>query len=1220
MKKRIKWSAIPFAMIFVLLVSNVISPCIVNAEADVSDSVSVIYESNGADSGSVPEDKNTYIEGDTVQVLDNIGGLTRNGFQFGGWMTENIIFQPGDTFIIGNGDIVLKAVWIPVYRVYYDPNGMHSGYPPTDPVEYPKGAHVIVKGNTGGLDKPGYYGLQSWNTKPDGSGTTYYPGSTLVIENSDITLYAQYSTFPPLVNLTVYEVTYYANGATDGYTPERVSQYSPVTISGNPGGLRKDGYAFAGWNTKPDGTGELYKPGDKHDTLGHLSLYAHWTPVFTISYMADTNASVPSISNQHASGTNVKLLEYHEVINGPAPATFKGWNTESDGSGETYMPGDVISLDSDLTLYPIFETNPGGYIVTFDGNGNTDGFLPQKRVIAAGEEIYLPEQGTLAKEEHAFTGWFDNDGREYAAGEAVRINKNTTFYARWIKIFRVTYDKRGAIGVTAPEDNTVYLEGMPVTVKPFKVTSFKNWNTKPDGSGISYNPGDVFYITADTTLYATYYDLIVIDPEVPLIFILPFNYNGNLAEGGGPPEHGFYSPGSIVEIKGNTGNFYREGYVFDCWNTRPDGSGLTFRPGDTLTMPSHEVTLFAMWKTPDPSVIISIRVTETVKKYVVSYPILNSSQKVQKGDVIHVKDFSGLYKKGYTFGGWKDRNSGKVYEPGTPVTITRAYTFDPVWLPVVTHYRINYVPGDSYSGASGLPVDNTLYESGDVATVSSEIPTYPGQEFLCWSTSFYGYGNIYYPGDKIRFGMQDITLYAQFTVSNISFTYNGNGATEGESPASRRYKTGQKITVQNQNTLKKNGYYFDGWSTIPDASSGDYQAGDIITAGVEDIVLYAVWKEFPPEITPETYPITYKSYGHTGGEVPVDNNRYLSGTAVTLKNGGSLQKDGYILYGWLIDNMVYLPGDNFIMKNREVTAIAIWVPADRDNDVFITISFNGNGSTGGTVPESISCPAGQGAVLPHNTGNLTRPGYVFGGWTDNVKLYLPGQTYYMENSVQNTTLYAVWVPARTFSYNGNLNTGGSVPVDPVPYGIGETVTILDNVNNLTRDNHLFAGWFVRDRIYQPGETFTMGAENTVASAVWVALNDIPETPVPNTMPNRKAEVPGITTADAIKGDIFSLDLSEIFEDNDGDSLLYYVSVNGGPYEATSALYDYALTGTGTITLIFRASDGKSESTDTYTVIITVQKGSGDSSGGSSGGGSNPSGGSYPVNFCCGYYF
>ncbi|SHH61959.1 Listeria/Bacterioides repeat-containing protein, partial [Anaerosphaera aminiphila DSM 21120] len=32
--------------------------------------------------------------------------------------------------------------------------------------------------------------------------------------------------------------------------------------------------------------------------------------------------------------------------------------------------------------------------------------------------------------------------------------------------------------------------------------TFKGWNTKADGSGISYNPGDTFKITANTTLYA----------------------------------------------------------------------------------------------------------------------------------------------------------------------------------------------------------------------------------------------------------------------------------------------------------------------------------------------------------------------------------------------------------------------------------------------------------------------------------------------------------------------------------------------------------------------------------------------------------------------------------------------------------------------------------------------------------------------------------------------
>ena len=31
---------------------------------------------------------------------------------------------------------------------------------------------------------------------------------------------------------------------------------------------------------------------------------------------------------------------------------------------------------------------------------------------------------------------------------------------------------------------------------------FKNWNTKPDGSGFAYMDGEVYYIHHDVTLYA----------------------------------------------------------------------------------------------------------------------------------------------------------------------------------------------------------------------------------------------------------------------------------------------------------------------------------------------------------------------------------------------------------------------------------------------------------------------------------------------------------------------------------------------------------------------------------------------------------------------------------------------------------------------------------------------------------------------------------------------
>ena len=90
---------------------------------------------------------------------------------------------------------------------------------------------------------------------------------------------------------------------------------------------------------------------------------------------------------------------------------------------------------------------------------------------------------------------------------------------------------------------------------------------------------------------------------------------------------------------------------------------------------------------------------------------------------------------------------------------------------------------------------------------------------------------------------------------------------------------------------------------------------------------------------------------------------------------------------------------------------------------------------------------------------------------------------------------------------------------------------------------------------KPGETFTMGAENTVASAVWVSLNETQESPEIKPPPNRKAGVSDVVTADAMVGDVFSVDLSDVFEDADGDPLTYYVSVNGSPFELVSPLYE-----------------------------------------------------------------
>ncbi|HHW00106.1 MAG TPA: HYR domain-containing protein [Clostridiaceae bacterium] len=119
-------------------------------------------------------------------------------------------------------------------------------------------------------------------------------------------------------------------------------------------------------------------------------------------------------------------------------------------------------------------------------------------------------------------------------------------------------------------------------------------------------------------------------------------------------------------------------------------------------------------------------------------------------------------------------------------------------------------------------------------------------------------------------------------------------------------------------------------------------------------------------------------------------------------------------------------------------------------------------------------------------------------------------------------------------------------------------------------------------------SYTVTVTNELASVTSKAavLTVNPVLPV-NTAPNRKAGIPATASESVTVNNAYILDLSTIFEDADGDELTYKVSVNGAEYVAASKDYSYTPTSTGTITLIFKANDGMEDSTDTYTVTLTV---------------------------------
>jgi len=82
----------------------------------------------------------------------------------------------------------------------------------------------------------------------------------------------------------------------------------------------------------------------------------------------------------------------------------------------------------------------------------------------------------------------------------------------------------------------------------------------------------------------------------------------------------------------------------------------------------------------------------------------------------------------------------------------------------------------------------------------------------------------------------------------------------------------------------------------------------------------------------------------------------------------------------------------------------------------------------------------------------------------------------------------VAVPSYTVTYNGNGNTGGSVPVDSNVYDSGDMVVVLDNTGSLVKTSYTFDGWNTAANgsgtDYNGGSSFEIDS-NVVLYAQWV---------------------------------------------------------------------------------------------------------------------------------------
>lgn len=130
-----------------------------------------------------------------------------------------------------------------------------------------------------------------------------------------------------------------------------------------------------------------------------------------------------------------------------------------------------------------------------------------------------------------------------------------------------------------------------ITIKPATGTSGYASGVFTNSSDTSFNILGAFFSNSQD--YAVGKNA---DGQLFLGAPVSLTYDGNGATGGNVPVDGNspYASGSTVTVLGNTGNLVKEGYAFNGWNTKADGTGVAYAAESTITI-SADVTLYAQW-------------------------------------------------------------------------------------------------------------------------------------------------------------------------------------------------------------------------------------------------------------------------------------------------------------------------------------------------------------------------------------------------------------------------------------------------------------------------------------------------------------------------------------------------------------------------------------------------------------------------------------------------
>lgn len=731
---------------------------------------------------------------------------------------------------------------------------------------------------------------------------------------------------------TDHHITYDLNGGTgEAVDTTAYPTGTAATLLSEHGLNHPDDQFLTSWNTRPDGSGDAYLPGASITMDQDVQLYAIWNYEYSITYNVNAengggSATAPVDTTLYFPGRPVTL----KSISGSKQEqgkVFKEWNTKPDGSGESYQKNATIAMPAqDTTLYAIWGE---GRRVLYNGNGNTRGTVPSASSYQLpGASVSISNvknnvKSTLWKDDQRIASWNtkpDGTGISYASNERLTLgDEDIVLYAIYSAAYKVSYAKNDGSGeyLKTDEITDFYLPGTVLSNKSFSSSdlnppegmSFKEWNTKPDGTGASHNG----YVIGQepVTFYAIYQP----------IYTIRFEKNG----GDGSLPSGDPAPAGGGTYIRHTGALTKNGLAQKEWNTRPDGSGTSYRCTGVVYIGMEEggTTLYAIYYAAAYTVTYDLNggVTGLPTAMTGCYPGTNV---ILKGaNDANLNRYNGVVlptgQPGMVFKGWAtDKNATVGAE--TVTMPDHDLTVYAVWAPGLS------VAYDLNGGSGTTPVDTKWYngnrETSIPAARSNDIQAPEGTVFKEWNTRADGTGTAVRAGKSVATTLvaketdTHVTLFAIYKAQYV-VKYDLNGGTGSFADSAKTF-SGDSVTLSKTKPTKAD-VEFKRWNTKPDGTGADYRPGEKLTLIDRDVTLYARWSKNR---------VLYDLNGGSG-TTPIDSGLYAPNSTVTASgSAGLIPPEGHRLVGWNTradgSGEYVIPGESCRIGKSDMTLYAIW--------------------------------------------------------------------------------------------------------------------------------------------------------------------------------------------------------------------------------------------------------------------------------------------------------